>query len=80
MQQRKWLMAIEKRLDATKRGLDSLKAIKMQGGEAKFSRVVNKLRVLEIRTARPFRALIIVAVLMCESSPTMTHVSSMRRN
>lgn len=66
VQQRKWLKAMELRIDATKRLLDSLKSVKMRGAEDRVGQVVNELRRLEIRAARPFRALLTVAVFLCK--------------
>ncbi|EQB48595.1 ABC transporter [Colletotrichum gloeosporioides Cg-14] len=72
VQQRNWLKAMEQRIDATKRLLDSLKAVKMRGAEDRVGQVVNELRRLEIQAARLFRALITVSVFLSYSTVTLS--------
>ncbi|KAK2037259.1 canalicular multispecific organic anion transporter 1 [Colletotrichum somersetense] len=72
LQQQKWLRAMEQRIEATKRLLDSLKAVKMRGAEDRVSEVVNELRRLEIRAARLFRALITASVFLSYSTVTLS--------
>ncbi|KAJ4417724.1 hypothetical protein N0V82_005998 [Gnomoniopsis sp. IMI 355080] len=72
VQQRKWFNAMEQRLDATKRLLDSLKSVKMRGAEDRVGQVVNELRRLEIRAARPFRALLTASVFLSYSTVTLS--------
>ncbi|KAK1570181.1 canalicular multispecific organic anion transporter 1 [Colletotrichum navitas] len=72
LQQQKWLRAMEQRIKATKRLLDSLKAVKMRGAEDRVSEVVNELRRLEIRAARLFRALITASVFLSYSTVTLS--------
>lgn len=80
VQQRKWLKAMEQRIDATKRLLDSLKSVKMRGAEDRVGKVVNELRRLEIRAARPFRALITVAVFLCKCATSSAFCVQIRCN
>ncbi|KAK2026621.1 hypothetical protein LX32DRAFT_729954 [Colletotrichum zoysiae] len=72
LQQQEWLRAMEQRIEATKRLLDSLKAVKMRGAEDRVSDVVNELRRLEIRAARLFRALITASVFLSYSTVTLS--------
>ncbi|KDN63555.1 putative canalicular multispecific organic anion transporter 1 [Colletotrichum sublineola] len=72
LQQQKWLKAMEQRIEATKRLLDSLKAVKMRGAEDRVSEVVNQLRRLEIRAARLFRALVTASAFLSYSTVTLS--------
>jgi hypothetical protein len=65
-QQQIWLGAMEKRVDATKRMLDSIKSVKMLGKEIELNMLITGLRVLEIRAARLFRGLLTISVFLCK--------------
>ncbi|EQL00063.1 canalicular multispecific organic anion transporter 1 [Ophiocordyceps sinensis CO18] len=67
LRQQVWLVAIQSRLAATKRLLDSLKAITMMGTREKVSGFIQELRALEIKAARPFRGLISVSLFLSYS-------------
>ncbi|PMB71297.1 Multidrug resistance-associated protein 1 [Beauveria bassiana] len=57
VQQQAWLSAVETRIGATKRLLDSMKSVKMMGSEERIGAVVKEFRDLEIHSAKYFRTL-----------------------
>lgn len=66
VQQQAWFGAVQTRIGATKRLLDSMKAVKMMGSEERVGAVVKELRDLEIHSAKYFRTLAGVTVLLCK--------------
>ncbi|KYK55948.1 hypothetical protein DCS_07913 [Drechmeria coniospora] len=71
-QQQIWLGAMQKRLEVTKRLLDSIKSLKMTGSEDEAYKNVSRLRAHEIRVARVFRCLLAVSVLLSYSMLTLS--------
>ncbi|KAM0669638.1 hypothetical protein ACQRIU_000033 [Beauveria bassiana] len=64
VQQQAWLSAVQTRIGATKRLLDSMKPVKMMGSEERVGAVVKEFRDLEIHSAKYFRTLACVGVLL----------------
>ncbi|KAF2973471.1 hypothetical protein GQX73_g11 [Xylaria multiplex] len=58
-QQRVWLAATERRIQATKHMLSSLKAIKMTGADGRVTAAIIKLRSLEFESSKVFRRLLV---------------------
>ncbi|XWW92149.1 hypothetical protein V2A60_000071 [Cordyceps javanica] len=71
VQQQAWLSAVQTRIGATKRLLDSMKAVKMMGSEERAGAVIKEFRNQEIHTARYFRVLACVSVLLSYSMLTI---------
>ncbi|ODA76640.1 hypothetical protein RJ55_07911 [Drechmeria coniospora] len=71
-QQQIWLGAMQKRLEVTKRLLDSIKSLKMTGSEDEAYKNVSRLRAHEIRVARVFRCLLAVSMLLSYSMLTLS--------
>ncbi|KAF1738030.1 Multidrug resistance-associated protein 7 [Beauveria bassiana] len=69
VQQQAWLSAVQTRIGATKRLLDSMKSVKMMGSEERVGAVVKEFRDLEIHSAKYFRTLACVSVLLCKCLP-----------
>jgi len=65
-QQGKWLAATEKRLEATKSMLSSLKAIKMTSAGRRVGQAIEALRVSEFAASKIFRSLLVASVLSCK--------------
>jgi hypothetical protein len=64
-QQQTWLGAMQKRIEATSRLLNSLKPVKMAAAEERIGNIIKKLRTSEIHAARVFRRLLAATVLLC---------------
>ncbi|KAM3522971.1 hypothetical protein NHJ13051_005364 [Beauveria bassiana] len=64
VQQQAWLSAVQTRIGATKRLLDSMKSVKMMGSEERVGAVVKEFRDSEIHSAKYFRTLACVSVLL----------------
>jgi len=67
-QQSGWLAATEKRLEATKTLLSSLKAVKMMSSGQRVKLAIEKLRLLEFGASRFYRILIVGTVLCCKNT------------
>ncbi|KAM3454998.1 hypothetical protein NHJ6243_008687 [Beauveria neobassiana] len=63
VQQQAWLSAVQTRIGATKRLLDSMKPVKMMGSEGRVGAVVKEFRDLEIHSAKYFRTLACIRTL-----------------
>ncbi|KAI3332644.1 putative ATP-binding cassette transporter [Ustulina deusta] len=59
VQQRVWLAATERRIQATKHMLSSLKAIKMTGADERAAAAINKLCSLKFESSKIFRRLLV---------------------
>ncbi|KAJ8113248.1 hypothetical protein ONZ43_g5194 [Nemania bipapillata] len=66
VQQRVWLSATEKRIQATKHMLSSLKAIKMTGADTRAAATIQKLRNLEFESSKTLRRLLVGGLFSCE--------------
>ena len=72
-QQGEWLAATEKRLEATKSMLSSLKAIKMMSASQRVRSAIEKLRVLEFAASKMYRTLLVASVLSCKGTLALCH-------
>lgn len=57
---------MEKRIQATKHMLSSLKAIKMTGADRKAAAMITKLRGMEFEASKMFRRLLVAGLFSCE--------------
>ncbi|KAJ3553202.1 hypothetical protein NPX13_g10939 [Xylaria arbuscula] len=74
MQQRVWQGAVEKRIQATKHMLSSLKAIKMTGADRKAAAMITKLRGLEFEASEMFRRLLVAGLFSSYATLTLAPV------
>ncbi|KAI8630570.1 putative ATP-binding cassette transporter [Xylariaceae sp. FL1651] len=74
VQQRVWLAATERRIQATKHMLSSLKAIKMIGADYRTAVAIEKLRTLEFKASKMFRSLVIGSLFSSYSTLTLSPV------
>ncbi|KAI1128256.1 putative ATP-binding cassette transporter [Nemania abortiva] len=74
VQQRIWLTATEKRIQATKHMLSSLKAIKMTGADARAAATIRKLRSLEFESSKTLRRLLVSGLFSSYATLTLAPV------
>ncbi|KAI0433473.1 putative ATP-binding cassette transporter [Xylaria sp. FL1042] len=74
VQQRVWLTATEKRIQATKHMLSSLKAIKMTGADQRAAAAIKKLRSLEFEASKIFRRLLVGGLFSSFATLTLAPV------
>ncbi|KAI1152199.1 putative ATP-binding cassette transporter [Nemania diffusa] len=74
VQQRVWLAATERRIQATKHMLSSLKAIKMTGADRKAAAAIQKCRNLEFEASRTFRRLLVSGLFSSFATLTLAPV------
>ncbi|KAI0536463.1 putative ATP-binding cassette transporter [Xylaria digitata] len=74
-QQRVWLAAIERRIQATKHMLSSLKAIKMTGADRRATAAIAKLRSLEFESSKAFRRLLVGGLFSSFATLTLSPVA-----
>ncbi|KAI0506235.1 putative ATP-binding cassette transporter [Xylaria bambusicola] len=74
VQQRAWMGAIEKRIQATKHMLSSLKAIKMTGADSKAAAMITRLRELEFEASKSFRRLLVAGLFSSFVTLTLSPV------
>jgi ATP-binding cassette subfamily C (CFTR/MRP) protein 1 len=60
-----WLEAIEKRISATSQMLSSIKGVKLGGLTETLSKIIQDLRVEELKISKKFRKLLIWFVAPC---------------
>ncbi|KAI1116845.1 putative ATP-binding cassette transporter [Nemania sp. NC0429] len=73
-QQRVWLAATERRIQATKHMLSSLKAIKMTGADRRAAAIIQKLRGLEFDSSKALRRLLIGGLFSSYATLTLAPV------
>ncbi|KAI0415678.1 putative ATP-binding cassette transporter [Xylaria grammica] len=73
-QQRVWLAATERRIQATKNMLSSLKAIKMTGADRRAAATITKLRSLEFESSKAFRRLLVGGLFTSFATLTLSPV------
>ncbi|TGJ80985.1 hypothetical protein E0Z10_g7773 [Xylaria hypoxylon] len=73
-QQRIWLAATERRIQATKHMLSSLKAIKMTGADRRAAAAITKLRSLEFESSKVFRRLLVGGLFSSFATLTLSPV------
>ncbi|KAI0109485.1 putative ATP-binding cassette transporter [Nemania sp. FL0031] len=74
VQQRIWLTATEKRIQATKHMLSSLKAIKMTGADARAAATIRQLRSLEFESSKTLRRLLVSGLFSSYATLTLAPV------
>ncbi|KAJ2985210.1 hypothetical protein NUW58_g5655 [Xylaria curta] len=72
--QRVWLAATERRIQATKHMLSSLKAIKMTGADTRAAAVIKKFRSLELESSKVFRRLLVGGLFSSFATLTLSPV------
>jgi hypothetical protein len=70
--QQAWFAAMQERLKPTSKMLTSFKAVKMLGADERIQVLIQALRNLEIKAARPFRNLLVQKVILCTLTPKFT--------
>ncbi|KAI3332296.1 putative ATP-binding cassette transporter [Xylariaceae sp. AK1471] len=73
-QQRIWLAATERRIQATKHMLSSLKAIKMTGADRRTAAAIKKLRSLEFDSSKGLRRLLVGGLFTSFATLTLAPV------
>jgi hypothetical protein len=73
--QQAWFAAMQTRIKPTSQMLSSFKAVKVLGADERMRALIQSLRYVEIKAARPFRNLLIERVVLC-SSPLPFSLSS----
>ena len=66
--QRTWVERVEARLKVTSFALERIKEVKMLGLSEKLVSIIRGLREAEIAASAMFRKLLIIRVVLCESS------------
>lgn len=72
--QRRWIEKIQERLRVTSSTLEDIKSIKILGISHVMSDIIRRLRLDEIRTSRAFRKILVVTLLLCESSAVLFRI------
>ncbi|KFY90590.1 hypothetical protein V498_05885 [Pseudogymnoascus sp. VKM F-4517 (FW-2822)] len=72
--QQVWFASMQKRLRSTSTTISSFKAIKLLGAENRAIAQIKSLREQEISAAKPFRSLLIIAVMLAYSTLTLSPV------
>src|SRR5450755_2059645 len=64
--QRKWLEAIEKRVNVTSDMLSSMKEVRMSGLQTRMKVELQRLRSKEVADSKPFKNALVSIVTLCE--------------
>jgi hypothetical protein len=66
--QQAWFAAMQNRIKPTSQMLTSFKAVKMLGADERIRILIQYLRNIEIKAAKPFRNLLVQKVILCTLS------------